>query len=307
MPLRGKTPEQITRRLKFYMYGEPGVGKTYAAIKMPNPYIIDTEGGTDHYGEIISSVGGAVFRNNNYKEIMQELLALATEDHPFKTLVIDPFTGLFENALEEAEDKLGAAHGRHYGEAYKKEKRLINLISQLDMNVVFTSHIKERKSKDNQGNAVVDGYTFDGGKYLNRLFDLGFELHRGKDNKRYAKVIKTRLPQFADQDIFEWSYEELAKRYGDANMSAAASKVELTDAKGAKISAAKAEAEEKQTALKTFIDNNKDKFNDQQTAWLAEITEQVGTSADEWMAITQEVQRRWSHAEKALQEANDVA
>jgi len=228
MPLHGKTPSSRTSRLKFYLISDPGVGKTTAAINMPRPYVIDLDGGTDHYSDTIERVGGVVFdrieysvngkthtRVPNPEEVMDEIKMLMTEDHDFLTLVIDPYTALFEETLQNAEDRIGAAHGRHYGEAYKYEKRFINLIKNLDMNVVFTAHMKERKVKDKNGEAVTDGYTFDGGKYLDRLFDLGFELKRDASGKRWARVAKTRMPEmFRDQEVFEWDFSVLEQRYG---------------------------------------------------------------------------------------------
>jgi hypothetical protein len=43
--LRGKKPEAINKRLKMFMYGGAGAGKTTAAIQFPNSYIIDCEKG----------------------------------------------------------------------------------------------------------------------------------------------------------------------------------------------------------------------------------------------------------------------
>ena len=44
--LRAKKPEAVTKRLKLFMFGPAGVGKTTAAIQFPNSYIIDCEKGT---------------------------------------------------------------------------------------------------------------------------------------------------------------------------------------------------------------------------------------------------------------------
>ena len=58
MALKGKKPQPKDRRLKLFMYGEAGVGKTTAACQLPKPYIIDTERGTDNYADLIDGVGG---------------------------------------------------------------------------------------------------------------------------------------------------------------------------------------------------------------------------------------------------------
>jgi len=44
--LRARKPEAVVKRLKMFMFGPAGVGKTTAAIQFPNSYIIDAERGT---------------------------------------------------------------------------------------------------------------------------------------------------------------------------------------------------------------------------------------------------------------------
>lgn len=213
--LRGSKPKERKARLKALMFGPAGVGKTVAAIQMPRPYVIDTEGGSVHYGDTITAKGGVVFSTNDIEEVIAEVRALATEKHGYLTLVIDPFTPLYDTKLEEGEGKVGSDFGRHYGYANKACKRLFNLLSQLDLNVIVTCH-----SKNEYGDGMkVIGHTFDGWKKLDYLFDLVFELQR-RGNKRVALVRKTRLEAFPDQDNFEWSYDALADRYGRDRLEA---------------------------------------------------------------------------------------
>jgi hypothetical protein len=233
--LRGKKPEERNPRLKALLFGEAGVGKTTAAIQMPRPYIIDCEDGTAHYGKIIEDKGGAVFTTNSIEEVITEVRSLMSEPHNYLTLVIDPFTALYDTELEEGERKVGAEFGRHYGHANKASKRLYNLLTALDMNVVITAH-----SKNQYGDSMkVTGTTFDGWKRLDYLFDLVFCLERSKDGRRVATVRKTRIENFVDQSKFEWSYDSLAERYGRQRLERAVESVELSgDALMAEFSAA---------------------------------------------------------------------
>ena len=41
--LRARKPEAVVKRLKMFMFGPAGVGKTTAAIQFPKSYIIDGE------------------------------------------------------------------------------------------------------------------------------------------------------------------------------------------------------------------------------------------------------------------------
>jgi hypothetical protein len=225
MALRAKKPEAVTKRLKLFMFGPAGVGKTTASIQFPNAYIIDAEKGTEQYDKQIVASGGVVFQSNDMGDVIQEVKSLLTEQHDYRTLVIDPITTLYNDLLEKAEQKVGSDFGRHYGEANKTMKRLANLIMALDMNVVVTGHAK----KEYGDNLKVLGFTFDGWRQLDYWFDLVIELGRGKDKekKRYGRVVKTRIESFPDGEAFPWSYEEIARRYDVAMLEKQANQLVL--------------------------------------------------------------------------------
>lgn len=212
MALRARKPEAVKKRLKLFMYGPAGVGKTTAAIQFPNAYIIDCERGTDQYDKKISASGGVVYQTSDMSEIVAEVKSLLTEKHQYRTLVIDPITTAYNDLLEKCELRVGSDFGRHFGEANKQMKRLANLIMALDMNVVVTAH-----AKTEYGDKLQKlGFTFDGWKQLDYWFDLVIELSREKkkSGKRFAEVIKSRLEKaFPDRDVFDWSYAEIQKRY----------------------------------------------------------------------------------------------
>jgi|ERR1700761_6785933 len=211
MALRGKKPETVEKRLKALFYGAAGVGKTTAAIQFPKPYLIDTEKGAvqDQYVKQLDKVGGVIFQTADFDELIAEIKSLLTEKHEYKTLIIDPLTILYNDLLDKAAIKVGTEFGRHYGEANKKMKHLLNLLVRLDMNVIITSHAKNEYGEG----LVVLGQTFDCYKKLDYLFDLVFEIQkRGKE--RYGYVKKTRIEAFPDGDVFPFSYPEIAKKYG---------------------------------------------------------------------------------------------
>jgi hypothetical protein len=211
MALRAKKPEAIQKRLKALFYGSAGVGKTTAAIQFPKPYLIDTEKGAenDQYTKILQKAGGVVFQTSDFEELMTEVKALLTEKHEFKTLIIDPLTTLYNDLLDKSALKNGTEFGRHYSDANKQIKHLLNLLLRLDMNVIITSHSKNEYGQ----NMAVLGQTFDCYKKLDYLFDLVFEIQkRSKD--RVGLVKKSRIESFPDTEHFPFSYDEIAKRYG---------------------------------------------------------------------------------------------
>jgi hypothetical protein len=223
MALRGKEPKkEKPGRLRLMMYSVAGVGKTMASIQMDKPYIIDTENGTAHYGELVRQAKGAVYQTDDIEEAYSEVRSLTTTKHDYRTLAIDSFTPLYEKKLDEGIDKVGDSYGKHIAYADRFAKRLFRLLSIVDMNVVVTSHAKTQWTPT--GGAPV--LTFDGWKKLDYLFDLVLELER-RGKKRFALVRKTRLEQFPDLDSFEWSIDELKRRWGKEALEREAEQVAL--------------------------------------------------------------------------------
>ena len=221
--MRGKTPELKLKRLKMFMFGPAGVGKTTAAIQFPNAYIIDTERGTEEYAQTIIKSGSVVFQSANPEEIKQELIELLTTKHEYKTLVIDPMTQVYnaiqdkwtrifiKNAKDAKEAETGDFGMRFWGKVKSEMKAIQRILLALDMNVIITSH-----QKDVYGTGFSKiGVTFDSMKGDDYLFDLIFNVEK-RGNDRIAKKVKERAEidfnKFPDE--FEWSYENFCKFYG---------------------------------------------------------------------------------------------
>lgn len=222
MTLRGQRPNALDTRLKLMLFGPAGVGKTTAAIKMPRPYLIDCEGGARHYGPQIDESEGVVFESNDLDEVTTEVQALLTEEHSYATLVLDPFTTLYQNEVDKAEDIVGSEFGRHYAAANKRCAKLFRLLDLIDMNVIVTCHAKNEYGDQMK----IVGQTFDGWKKLDYRFDLVLYLMK-YGNVRNAQVNKSRLAGFPDGDIFEWSFDELAKRCHPVDISATSTPVQM--------------------------------------------------------------------------------
>jgi hypothetical protein len=222
--LRAKKPETKDKRLKLFMFGEAGVGKTTAACQMPKPYIIDAERGTDNYAAVIDKAKGVVLQTVDMDSSFSLIHSLSVDSHDYRTIVIDPITPLYADLLVKAEQRVGTDWGRHYGEANKTMRRVVNLLMRLDMNVVMTAHAKAVYGDDMKRT----GYTFDGWKRLDYIFDLVLELRR-QGPKRYARIAKTRISSFPDGESFEWSYTTLTERYDPKVMERSAKTIVLAD------------------------------------------------------------------------------
>jgi hypothetical protein len=211
MALRGVKPTTVEKRLKALFYGPAGCGKTTAAIQFPQPYLIDTEKGAENeqYVKLLEQSGGMYFGTADFDEMVKEITELMTVKHEFRTLIVDPLTTVYDDLLDKAAKLVGTEFGRHYGEANKRMKHLINLLLRLDMNVIITTHSK----KEYGDGMVLKGETFDCWKKLDYLFDLVFRIEK-RGTERVGRVIKTRNTGFPENDIFPFSYAEIAERYG---------------------------------------------------------------------------------------------
>jgi len=205
-----------------FMFGPAGVGKTTAAIQFPNSYIIDGEKGCENYDKLITASGSVVYQTTDINEVVQEVKSLLGERHQYRTLIIDPITPVYNDLLDKSAQQVGEDFGRHYGAANKTMKRLANLIMNLDMNVIITAHAKTEYGQ----NLAKIGYTFDGWRQLDYWFDLVVELGK-KGKKRFGKVVKTRIDTFPDEDVFEWSYDAIKKRYDASILEREAEQIPL--------------------------------------------------------------------------------
>lgn len=235
--LRAVEPAKIVKRPKMFWFGETGSWKTRVGIGFPRPYVIDTEQGAtnDQYAKTIAAGQGKHWSTTDLDEIIEEVVTLATVPHEFKTLLIDPITTPYNEACDRAARELaakskdpssdGTEFGRHKGIADRKMKRLFNLLTRLDMNVVLTSHLKTKWEKVGDGFKEA-GTTFDCYAKLEYLFDLVLEIQkRGKE--RWGLVRKSRLESFPEGDQFLFSYQEIAQRYGLESMEKATEPIEL--------------------------------------------------------------------------------
>lgn len=209
------------KKPKVLVYGPPGAGKTWASLDFPCVYYIDTEGGADldHYRAKLRNSGGAYLGPDqgslDFDVVIAQIQALATEEHQYRTVVIDSISKLWNTALSDEQELLGAkdAFGAFKKAPTRKFNSLVKWTSRLDMNAIFIAHQKDQWGLDDKGQRVMTGYTYDGQEKLE--YDLHLVLRIAKvATSRYAYIGKSRLPSFPENENFDWSYQEFAARYG---------------------------------------------------------------------------------------------
>ena len=232
--LKAKSPkEAIPSKPKILAFGSYGTSKTWGALSFPNAYFIDTEGGAnlEQYTDRLVASGGQYMGPEDgacdLKEIIEQVKALATEKHKFKTLIIDSITEPFHRCITEEAIRLGDKNG--FGADKKPAVRLIRLLTnwlkKLDMNVIIVAREKAKWASEKQ-------IGWDADVHEDVSYDLNLVLRISKEKEaRIATVTKTRLHQFPDGDTFAWSgsssttdttaLDEFVKRLGKGIMDAA--------------------------------------------------------------------------------------
>jgi hypothetical protein len=197
-------------------FGRPGVGKTWTALDFPKVAYMDTEGGADlkHYTAKLEAAGGMYLGPSDGtldpNFVLGQIRALATEQHGFKTLVIDSITKLYNQIIAHEAERLGDknAFGADKKPAIAFMRSLVSWVNRLDMNVLFIAHEKATWIDDKQGPATFDCW--------DKLeYELHLTLHIQKQGaSRVATVKKSRLVGFPDLEKFPLSYADFATRYG---------------------------------------------------------------------------------------------
>ncbi|MCP4662411.1 MAG: AAA family ATPase [bacterium] len=223
------------RRLKLFLWGDSGAGKTTTALQFPGPAVIDPEGGSEHYG------GDFIFdvlKATTADEIASAVDWLLTHDHKYRTLVIDPIT-LYWDALQSKwsdiflrRNKGSKGHRLEYYSFQARDwmtikaewKELIRKLLALDLNVIVTA--RQKALYADRGFMRQVGETFDGEKSLPYLFDTILHLYRDEAGRFMAENLKDRTNKLP-QGRFEISYQLLADRIGEESLGRKAVPLEL--------------------------------------------------------------------------------
>lgn len=228
--LKARDPAEVKPgKIKGLVFGAGGSGKTFFGLSFGAPYYIDTEGGADlaHYQARLKASGGKYMGpddgSNDFTVLMEQVQALATEQHGFRTLVIGSITKIYQSCIANESERLGEkdAFGASKKPAIAQMRRLVNWVQRLDMNVWFEAH-----ETSEWGVNPKSGLREEIGKVADVWDKLSYELDLSlwfvkRGNSRLAIVRKSRLVGFPDADQFwlqengtDVGYRNFAERYG---------------------------------------------------------------------------------------------
>jgi hypothetical protein len=219
--LKAKAPELIKPgKIKAVLYGVSGVGKTTLALSFPAPFYFDVEGGAkgSQYRELLKKSGGGYMGPEDgtlsFDTLFEQMQALATEKHHYKTLIIDSLTKLYQTTIAQEQERLGDkdVFGASKKPAVSAMRRLVMWTSRLDMNVWFVCH-------ETAEWGMVSGQRAEVGRVADIWDKLPYELDlmvqaQRRGPQRMAVVKKSRITAFPDGDSFPLDYAEFISRYG---------------------------------------------------------------------------------------------
>ena len=216
----------LSKRLKLFLWGDTGVGKSVTSLQFPKPVVIDLEGGMDLYGEAFDF---DVLRANTADEVMAAVDWLLTNKHSYRTLVVDPVTVYWDSLQKKWSDiflrrnKGSKGYRYEYYDLQVKDwlsikaefKELIRKLIALNMNVIITAR---EKTKYREGSFMVAiGETFDGEKSLPYMFDTIIRMYVDEKGRHMGSCIKDRSNKLPAEP-FECSYPVLEKFFGKENL-----------------------------------------------------------------------------------------
>ncbi len=137
---------------RIIIHGDAGLGKTTFGVSAPNPVVIQTEDGLGNLEATAFPLA------SSYEDVIEALSSLYTEDHDYKTLVIDSLDWLepliwqrvcLDNKIETIE-KL--AYGKGYVEAVYHWRSFFDGITALrdakGMTIIMTAHNEIKRVED---------------------------------------------------------------------------------------------------------------------------------------------------------------
>jgi hypothetical protein len=225
--LKAVKPAEAKRgKAKVLIFGEAGVGKTWGALDFPSPYYFDVEDGASQkqYIEKLKASNGVYVGveqgSQDFGDVLEQVRALSTEQHQYKTVVFDSISKLYNLEIAREHERLiDSGRKDEFGSSKKPAVRymqsLVAWLQRMDMNALIIAHGKADWGKNAKtGEREEIGKTFDCWEKLSFELDLTLEIFR-QGPKRMARVRKTRLEGFEDSEVFQWNYTEFSKRYGE--------------------------------------------------------------------------------------------
>lgn len=212
-----KIAQPTANRLKVYIYGDTGTGKTVTALQFPNPVVFDAEKGTDHYGKFFKF---SVLKSSKIDDLDDAITEMLEDPGEFKTFIIDPFSSVYDAWVIEWENKLKVKLGqasyviqpKDYQQIKKRIKSVIDKLLALDLNIIVTARAKPEYSKEEFMKVI--GVKADGPDSLPYMFDTVLELKKGPNEGEFLALAKKDRTNTLPKEWFPFTYQTFVNSIG---------------------------------------------------------------------------------------------
>lgn len=203
-----KPSTSVIARPRIFLWGAPGAGKTRCSLSLGRAAYISLERGAQYYAEEFDF---DLMEPQTFAEIVQAVTWLATHQHNYQTIVIDPVTIAWEMCQDDFLQAKKAARGPNAeisGGDWKTIKprynTLMKLLTTIDMNVVVIARATKNYVSGEAGSEMFaidknDPETFQAEKNTAYIFDTELQLqadHRGGKCRYMATTRKDRTGKF---------------------------------------------------------------------------------------------------------------
>lgn len=175
------------------IYGSPKVGKSTLASQIENSLFLATEKGHNFlevYKQDITS----------WKDVLDIGIALHSQKHNFKTLVIDIADYFYKHCETYIMQKHEVSHpsdlafGKGFAFVRDEFTRVVTKLNSLGVGMVFISHAKEKTQKTKQGEWTVMGTSMPASaeNVISGLCDLILYCYVNESNQRVMRTKPTK-------------------------------------------------------------------------------------------------------------------